>query len=80
MRVFLRNKQTRLYCAASNRWAVALAEALPFTNVRQAAMFAFDEKLPEVEIVVRCDLFEEEVTVPLVPEWCHLEQPDTAAA
>ena len=80
MKVFLRNKHTRLYCAASNGWAVALAEALPFTDVRQAARFAFDEKVPEAEIVVRCDLLEEEVTVPLVPEWCELAQPRSAAA
>ena len=50
-----------------------------FISVRQAARFAFDEKVSEAEIVVRCDLLEEEVVVPLVPEWCDLPQPDPAA-
>jgi|NGEPerStandDraft_6_1074524.scaffolds.fasta_scaffold140899_2 hypothetical protein len=80
MRVFLRNKQTRLYRAASNGWAAASEEALPFTSVRHAARFAFDEKLPEAEIVVRYDLLEQEVAVPLLPEWCDLDERDSAAA
>lgn len=79
MSVFLRNKQTRLYCAASTGWAVAITEARPFTNVRQAARFAFDEKVREAEIVVRCDVLEQEVALPLVPEWCDLPQPGSAA-
>ena len=73
MRVLLRNKRTRLYCAAYNRWAVAAAEALPFTNVPQAARFAYDEQVPEAEIVVRCDLLAQEVAVPLLREWCDLQ-------
>ena len=80
MRVFVRNKQTRLYRAASNRWAVASEEALPFTSVRHVARFAFDEKVPEAEIVVRYDLLEQEVVVPLLREWCHLDEPDSAVA
>jgi hypothetical protein len=60
--------------------AVALAEALPVAKVRQAARFAFDEKLPEAANVVRCDLLDEEVSVPLVPEWCELTQLSSAAA
>ena len=80
MRVFVRNKQTRLYRAASNKWAAASGEALPFASVRHAARFAFDEKVPEAELVVRYDLLEQEVVVPLLPEWCHLDERDSAAA
>jgi hypothetical protein len=80
MRVFVRNKHTRLYCAASNGWAAAMTQALPFTSVRHAARFAFDERVPEAEIVVRCDLLEEEVAMPLLPEWCDLEEPGSVAA
>jgi hypothetical protein len=80
MKVFLRNKQTRLYRAASNEWAAAIAQALIFTSVRQAARFAFDQKVPEAEIVVRCDVLQQEVPLPLLPEWCDLDEQDSAAA
>ena len=80
MRVFLRNTKTRLYCADSNRWAAALGQALDFTSVPHATRFALDERLPEIEIVVRYDSLEEEVTVPLLPEWCDFHQPDSAIA
>jgi hypothetical protein len=80
MKVFLRNKQTRLYCAAPNGWAAATTHALLFTSVSHAARFAFDEKVTEAEIVVRCDLLDQEVAVPLVPEWCDLDRPRSAAA
>ena len=79
MRVFLRSRQTRLYCASSNRWAGAVAQALLFRSVRQAARFAFDEKVPEAEIVMRSDLMEQEITLPLLPEWCDLPEPGSAA-
>jgi hypothetical protein len=79
MRVFLRNRQTRRYCASSNGWVVAIAQALVFNSVRKAARFAFDEKVPEAEIVVRSDLVEQEVALPLRPEWCELDEPGSAA-
>ena len=72
MRVFLRNKRTRLYCAASNTWAAACTEALPFTNLQQAARFALDEKVSEAEIILRCDLLDQEVAMPLLAEYCNL--------
>ena len=73
MKVLLRNRTTRLYCAGSNGWAAAAEQALDFTSVRRAARFARDEKLPETEVVVRYDLLAEEVALPLVPEWCDLD-------
>jgi len=79
MRVFLRHKQTRFYCAPANRWAATTAQALLFISVRHAAKFAFDQNLPQAEIVVWCDVLEQEVTVPLIPEWCDLHEPRPAA-
>jgi hypothetical protein len=79
MRVFLRNRQTRCCCASPNGWAVAIEQALVFYSVRQAARFAFDEKLPEAEIVMRSHRLEQEITLPLVPEWCDLDEPRSAA-
>ena len=69
MRVFLRNTKTRLYRTDSNGWVATVGQALDFISVPRAARFARDEKLPEAEIVVRCDLLAEEVALPLLPEW-----------
>ena len=80
MRVFLRNKKTRLYCAESRGWTAAVGEAVSFTSVPHAARFARDRKLPELEVVVKCDTLPDEVTVPLVPEWCDFDRPDAVAA
>jgi hypothetical protein len=78
MRVLLRDKKSRRYYAGSNGWDAAIAQALLFTSVPQAAKFAFDEKVPEAEIVVRSDLLEQEVTLPLLPEWCDFHQRGSA--
>jgi hypothetical protein len=79
MRVFLRNRQTHLYCAARNEWTVALAQALLFNSLPEAARFAFHHELSEAEIVVRYEVLDQEVTVPLLPEWCDLDQRRAAA-
>lgn len=79
MRVFLRSKKTRLYCAGSNERAATATQALPFTSVAHAAEFGFTEKVPEAEIVVRYDLLEEDVAVPLLADWCDLREPTSAA-
>jgi hypothetical protein len=80
MRVFLRNTKTRLYCADPNGWAAAAGQALDFTSVPHAARFALDERLLGFEIVVRYDSLEEEVTVPLLAEWCDLDHAHSVAA
>ena len=74
MRFLLRNKQTRRYYAAHNEWAGTVAQALLFGSVPQAARFAFVEKVPQAEIVVRSDLLDQEVALPLLSEWCNLDQ------
>jgi hypothetical protein len=80
MRVFLRNRKTRLYCTGSNEWADSEGQALDFASVPQAARFAFDEDLPEAEIVLKFHILPEEVALPVLPEWCNLDQPHSAAA
>ena len=80
MRVFLRNKKTRLYRADSNRWLAAVGQAFDFTSVPRAARFARDEKLPGLEIVVKYDTLQDEVVVPVLAEWCDIDRPLAAAA
>ncbi len=80
MRVFLRNKRTRLYCASANCWAAAIGQAVEFGSVQRAITFAVEESMPETEVVLRCDLLAEEVTLPLVPEWRDHARPRAAAA
>jgi hypothetical protein len=80
MKVLLRNRTTRLYCAASNGWTAAADQAFEFTSVPQATRFALDQNLQGTEIILRYYTFPDEVSVPLLPEWGHLYQPDSAAA
>jgi hypothetical protein len=80
MRVFLRDKKTRLYRAQSRDWTPSVGEALPFPGVPHAARFARDGNLPGLEIVVKYDTLPDEVAVPLVPEWCDFDQAGSAAA
>ena len=79
MRVFLRNVKTGLYRTGSNDWAPEVAQALVFTTVQHAARFAFDEEVPEAEIILKCDLLDQEVSLPLLPELCNVDGPRSAA-
>jgi hypothetical protein len=78
MKVFLRNRQTRLYCAAPNGWTVASTEAVAFPDIQIATRFALDQNLPEAEIAVRSDLLDQEVVMPLLPE-CYFSRSELAA-
>ena len=80
MRVFLRSKKTGLYYTRSNEWAAAPGLAREFASVPHANSFALAGGLPQTEIVLRCDLLEEEVTMPLVSELRDLDRPTAAAA
>jgi hypothetical protein len=75
MRVFLRSKKTGLYRSDLKAWAAAPEEARGFVSVPQATRFALDASLPEVEIVLRCDLLPEEVVLPVLPEYCDVPPP-----
>ena len=72
MKVFLRNKQTRLYCDNRSEWGVSITQALVFSSVPQAARYAYHQELPEAEIVLKSDFAEQEVALPLLPGWCDL--------
>ncbi len=80
MRVFLRNKKTRLYCAESNRWTGEVGQACDFTSVPRAARFVRDQKLPGLEIILKYDTLQDEVVVPVLAEWCDIDRPRSAAA
>jgi hypothetical protein len=68
-----------LYWADLNGWIAGVEQAFDFSSVPRAARFAFDEKVPDAEIVVRCDLLEQEVAVPLLPQWCDAHEPRSTA-
>ena len=74
MRVFLRNKRTGLYYRGSNQQSSNPREALEFASVAAAAMLALSERLPETEIALRCDPVAQEVGLPVLAEWCELDE------
>ena len=69
MRVFLRNKKSRLYRAGSDEWAAVPEMALAFTSVPEPARVALDGNWAEMEIVIRYEILPDEVAVPVLPEW-----------
>ena len=80
MRVFLRNIQSRLYWAESNGWVPVSWQAFDFTSFPQAARCALSACLAEVEIVVMCDSLQDEVIMPVLPEYCDNDQPGANTA
>ena len=78
MKVYLRNRLTRLFCADSNGWAVASGQAFDFTSVSRATTFALDEHLPNIELVLMYYTLPQEVALPLLPEWRDFAQPTPA--
>jgi len=80
MHVFLRNRRTRLYyvarrpSAGRNQPPAANAEPLDFGTVRSAAKFSLEQRLPDMEIVLRYDSCAGEVALPVLPEWCLFDE------
>lgn len=74
MRVLLQNKQSKLYYATLNRRVSNPAGALDFHRVPDAAKFALEQKLFGMEIVVNYTEPECEVRLPVLPEWCLLDE------
>jgi hypothetical protein len=80
MRVLLRNKKTRLYCDDLDGWAATVGQAFDFTSIAHAARFVLDEKMPEIEIVLKCDTLPDEVVMQVLAEYCDFIPPRSVAA
>ena len=80
MKVFLRNKNDRLYWADLSGWVAGSGQAFDFGNVPRAARFALDGRLAPMEIVLRCDVLPDEVTMPVLAEYCDGDFSQTHAA
>jgi hypothetical protein len=75
MRVFLRNKQTRVYYAGPSEWAATAELAHQFISVSHAARFGLDHSLPDIELILTCYTLPDEIAMPLLPEWCNFDPP-----
>ena len=80
MRVLLRNRRTHLYYlrhSPNPRLQDSNApnlKPLDFGTVPSAAKFTLEEHLLEMEIVLRYDECDAEVALPVLPEWCLLDE------
>ena len=74
MRVLLRNRRTTLYYVGLNQSGVEHQGALDFASVGSAAKFTFEEKLADMEIILRYDSCDGEISLPVLPEWCLFEE------
>jgi hypothetical protein len=74
MRVLLRNRRTKLYYMGLNQPGGDCQVALSFGNVGSAAKLTFEEKLPDMEIILRYDSCESEIALPVLAEWCLFEE------
>lgn len=74
MRVLLRSRRTKLYYFGLKQLGAAHQRALDFGNVPGAAKFSFEEKLPDMEIILRYDSCDGEIPLPVLPEWCLFEE------
>jgi hypothetical protein len=74
MRVLLRNKRTRLFYVGPNLSGLKHEEARDFGDVPRAAKFTLEQKLPDVEIVLRYAVCPGEVPLPVLADWCSGEK------
>ena len=80
MRVLLRNRRTHLFYAGQNAnsgvdvSAPMSPEALDFGDVGSAAKFSLEQHLGDMEIVLRYDSCEGEISLPVLAEWCLLDE------
>ena len=80
MRVFLRNKETSLYWGVLAGCGAERKQAFDFGTVPRATRFALDKSLTDVEIILKCDSFPDEVTLPVLPDYCDFQQLRAKAA
>jgi len=74
MRVLLRNRRTTLYYVGLNQQGTGQERAVDFGNVGSAAKFTFEEKLEDMEIILRYDSYDSEISLPVLAEWCLFEE------
>ena len=85
MRVLLRNCRTKMYYvgqsphAGLNESGAGSWQALDFGNVRSAVKFTLEEDLPDMEIVLRYDSCDAEIALPVLHEWCLIDEVATLA-
>lgn len=72
MRVFLKTRG--VYYRGANAAGSLAREAVEFASIATATEFALREHLPEAEIAVRCDYLDREIEIPVLHEWCELEE------
>ncbi len=77
----MRHRQSSLYYAgpsqtepAPNHTTPDHERALDFASVRNAARFALEQHLTDMEIILRYDARNGEVALPVLPEWCLFEE------
>ena len=70
MRILLCNQRTGRYYSGPRQPGSGVAHAHDFGSVPAAAKFTFEEKLPDVEIVVRYDSHGTEIHLPVLAVWC----------
>lgn len=74
MRVLLRNRKTRCYYGGSRWPAVERQWAFDFRSLPGATKFALEEKLADMEIVLSYDNPDCQIPMPVLPEWCLLDE------
>ena len=76
MRIILKRKRKRTgqYYRDATQFANDPGDALCFVSVPAAAEFALSKQLPEAEIVLRWDSLGHEVPLPVLREWCELDE------
>jgi hypothetical protein len=74
MKVLLRNRKTRLYYVGCDQLGAELDRAQDFCSIPRAARFTLEQKLPDMEIVLRYATCPGEVPLPVLPDWCLLEK------
>ncbi|MCX6928667.1 MAG: hypothetical protein NT154_36465 [Verrucomicrobia bacterium] len=47
---------------------------MDFGKVSSAAKYTFEEKLQDMEVILRYDLAESKIALPVLAEWCLFEQ------
>ncbi len=65
MKIVLRHSRTGFYYCGDRDWADEVAAAVEFATIRRAAEAASEQKLRDVQVVIRYDSPECEFALPL---------------